>query len=114
MIKDIEQAHAALADALWWLKGFGAIKRKSAATDLSEQLREVRIWLGRITDGYVRRLGDEKVVVITYGDFERLFDGLRENATDADRADGRAAAEMLLSQYGAEAREARNAPDIPF
>jgi hypothetical protein len=116
MIKDVEQAHAALADALWWLKGFSsALPENPDARAMAESLRQVREYLTRIADGWVRRIGAERAFVMSYADFEVLYDGIAHpRSTDTDRE--RAAEKMraLLAQYQAEACEAAANPQIPF
>jgi len=122
MIRTNEQAHAHLADALWWLRGLSAAFRdtgegeENQAKSLANKLLEVRQWLDRVSDGKVRRIGDEKAVVLTYAEFELLLDAFPTHSDPAPAEVGhaRAALRVILSEYQIEAASARNDPDIPF
>lgn len=117
MIKDVEQAHAALADALWWLRGFASAAPDNPETrDMAEGLRQVREYLDRIKGGWVRRIGDEQAVVITYAEFERLYDALAHPAaSEADKPAAVEALKAIMHAYQAESAAARKRSDeIPF
>lgn len=117
IVRDIEHARDMLADALWWLKGFAA----AATSDhddivygLSEGLREVRVWLESLQSGHVRRLGDERAIVLTYPEVETLLDGLREHAPPRHRQIALGTLRAVFDSYQAEARAARDAIDQAF
>ena len=116
MIKDVELAHAALADALWWLKGFASANPDNPdARAMAESLREVREYLNRIANGCVHRIGDERAFVMSYADFEVVYDGIAHpRSTDADREKAAEKMRALLRQYQVEAQEASANPQIPF
>ena len=118
MMRNLDQAQDALADALWWLKGFAAGQEDGTeARDLSDKLRLVREYLDNIAEGWVRRIGDERAVVVTYAEFERLIDAFpRSLQLDEEQEAGRATVRAVLAKYQLEAREARDRanPEIPF
>lgn len=119
MIRDIEQAHAALADAIWWLKGFAAARPSDVDEGAGEhrhmeaRLQDVRNWLHSLTTGSFRRLGDERAIVLTYGEFERLVDASRPGSTRADIELAGETVRTVLDAYRDEAMRSRNL-DIPF
>jgi len=112
-----EAADNALADALWWFRGFKAAQSPDASDatfDMQAKLLETRNWLKRLAEGKSRVLGigePEQAVVITYAELERLFDGLRGGI--ADREVGIATAKQILTEYQAEHRAARKS-EVPF
>jgi hypothetical protein len=121
MMRDIDQATDRLADVLWWLKGFdaardGPFSEPNDASSLAEKIRTVREYLVELQDGSIRRLGDEKAVVLTYAEFESVSDALRPGATPADVDLARAAIAKIFQTYGREARASRAGKglDIPF
>ncbi|QTH19750.1 hypothetical protein HRJ34_15385 [Rhizorhabdus wittichii] len=119
MIRDIEQAHAALADAIWWLKGFAAARPASIDEGAGEhrqmeaRLQDVRNWLHSLTTGSFRRLGDEKAIVMTYAEFERFVDAARPAATWDDLKLASDTAKTILDAYRDEATRSRGL-EIPF
>lgn len=118
IIRNIEAASEALADAIWWFKGFAAA-RPPAMDDgsgehvaLEGQLLEVRQFLHSINRASIRRMGEETAVVLSFAEFERLVDAVRVPRP----AEIQAAAntiEAVLAEYRSEEASARN-PDIPF
>lgn len=116
MIKTVDQAHAALADALWWLKGFAAASEgHSEARAMADDLREARNYLDRIAEGQVRRIGDEKAIVLTYAEFEALYDFVSHlDATEGEKERAVTTVRDVLAQYQREADIARTLPEIPF
>ena len=119
MIRDIEQAHAALADAIWWLKGFAAARPPSIDEGsgdhvvMENRLQEVRNWLHSLAQGSFRRIGDEKAIVMTYAEFERFIDAARPQATWEDLNLAAETGRTILAAYRDEAARSRNL-DIPF
>ena len=120
MIRTVDKAHGVIADMVWWLKGFCAARPPSidegdgAHLTLRDQLGEVRQWLGRIERAEVRRIGDEQAVVLRYGEFEQIYDGLAHpGGTLEDRAAARTVVKRILSEYQIEAASERNL-DAPF
>lgn len=119
-----EQSDALLADATWWLKGFRAGAQQIEAWGNSDPtdgigcgLLAVRDWLSRLARGKRRVLGmDDRnlAVVLTEAEFERLYDGLRGHAGDADRALARETAETIWREFVAERREPKEDGQIPF
>lgn len=122
MIRDLERAHAPLADAIWRFKGFDAARPPASIHDgptseagsLALQLREVREFLNDLADGRIRRLGDEKAVVLTYAEFDVLVDSIRPDATERDRKRAERVADVVLNALLDEARDTRNRSEIPF
>lgn len=117
-IRDAEIARDKLADALWWLRGFSAAAETGvdeAAHRLAEELSEVREYINALQHGNVRRLGDEKAIVLTYGEFERLVDASRTGAVREDLADAQRTVHEVLNEYRREAEQARKSNlDLPF
>jgi hypothetical protein len=115
MITDIARAGEQIADAIWWFKGFaaanvpacGMMNPDNDASSLAEQLREIRIFLDRIKDGKVRRLGEEKAIVLTYAEFERIYDYVAHpRAGEAEKADAVLTIRQVLDDYHRERRDA--------
>ncbi|MBB4859674.1 hypothetical protein HNO88_003003 [Novosphingobium chloroacetimidivorans] len=111
-----EDADNALADALWWFRGFRAAQPTEASDatfDMQSKLLDARNWLKRLAEGKRRVLGlgePEQGIVITYAEFERLYDGLRHGIED--REVGVATAKQILEEYRAELRGTK--PGVPF
>lgn len=117
VIRDKDQAVASLADAIWWLKGFGAAAssdHEDTVVQLGASLREVRLWIDSIERGSVRRIGDEKAVVLTYGEFETLLDAFLTKPERAHEALLAASTvKRVLEQYNLERTSALDL-DAPF
>lgn len=118
--RTITQIDDALADMVWWIKGFCAARPPAidegdgAHLTLRDQLSEVRRWLGKVERGEVRRLGDETAIVLKFGEFEQIYDALAHpNGTIEDRLAARAVVKAILAEYQREDQSARN-PDAPF
>lgn len=114
-------ADNALADALWWLRGFEAATTSDhddTVRRLWTGLRAIRVWLNEAATGDHRLLGTtdrHRAVVITEAEFERMHDGLR-GLTNEDRELGLSTSHAILAAFQREAVEIANAsnPDIPF
>lgn len=123
MTDNHETASAALADAIWWFKGYRAGAQQIEAWSMSDPtegmgdaLRGVREWLGQMAQGKRRVLGTDKrslAMVMTEAEFERLFDGLHTHSGEADRALARETAERILNEFRAEWRKQPD-EDLPF
>lgn len=119
MIRDIEAARDALADAVWWLKGFAAARPASIDEgpgehrDLEAKLGEVSTFLASINRASIRRLGEETAVVLSFAEFERLVDAVRLPRL-AETIAATQVIEQVLAEYQAQDRAARNSSDIPF
>jgi len=110
-IRDAEIARDKLADALWWLRGFSAAAETGTdevAHRLAEELADVREYINELQYGAVRRIGDEKAVVLTYAEFERLVDACRPDAHREDLNLAHTTIRAVLKQYGEEAQRARD------
>lgn len=79
-----EQADSALADAIWWFRGYKASRptdEYDQSFDLGTALLSARTWLKRLARGKTRLLGlneREQGVALTYYEFEVIFDALRD------------------------------------
>lgn len=119
MIRDVEEAREALADAVWWLKGFAAARPPSIDEgagehrELEAKLGEVRRFLSRINRADVRRLGEETAIVLSFAEFERLVDAVRVPRL-AETVAATQTIEKVLAEYRAEDDAARRGDDIPF
>ena len=117
-IETADQAHAKLADAFWWLRGFEASTTSDhddIARELWTGLRDVREYLNRIASGYVRRIGDEQAIVLTYAEFEAIYDFVGHlNANEEEKGRAVVACRTILDAYQQEARRARELPEIAF
>lgn len=123
MIRDHEQADSALADALWWLKGFAAAAPNEHASDtaagMADSLREIRQWLGSLSLGDKRLLGTNErcfAVVLTEHEYEVLVDGLRSDRSSEDHAQAANYAAKITNQLNEERKrfvDDRN-PEVPF
>lgn len=118
MIRDIESADAALADAIWWLKGFAAARPASVDEGSGEHLsleskvREVRAFLNSVNRASIRRMGEETAVVLSFAEFERLVDAVRV-PRPKEIKDAIETVEKVLAEYRMEEHSARNL-DAPF
>lgn len=119
-VKTAERAHGVIADMVWWLKGFAAARPPSidegdgAHLKLRDDLGEVRRWLARIEQGKTRRIGDEQAIVMTYAEFEVIYDGLRRGVNLVERTAARDVVVKVLGQYQRECIDARNCDELPF
>lgn len=119
MIRDIEAARDAIADAVWWFKGFAAARPASIDEgagehrELEAKLGKVRHFLSRINRADVRRLGEETAVVLSFAEFERLVDAVRVPRL-GETAMAIQTIEKVLAEYRAEDEAARRGDDIPF
>lgn len=119
MIRDIETAREALADALWWFKGFAAARPASIDEGAGEHLNlerkigEVRRFLNSVNRASIRRLGEETAIVLSFAEFERLVDAVRVPRL-AETATAIQTIEKVLAEYRAEDAAFRNADHIPF
>ena len=116
----VKDADNALADMVWWIKGFCAARPPSvdesdgAHLTLRDQLGEVRRWLGKVERAEVRRLGEETAIVLRFGEFEQIYDALAHpSGTLEDRLMARHMVKAILAEYQREDASARN-PDVPF
>ncbi|WP_374139445.1 hypothetical protein [Sphingomonas sp.] len=117
---DHKEADSALADLLWWHKGFAAAHGIAAASgqglpandpDLEGRARRVREWISALCVGQRRTLGlddRDRAIVITEAEFERLFDGLKFHDQEADYKIAAETAVNILQQARAEWQEAAN------
>ena len=111
-----EQADSALADMIWWFRGFRAATVNSdplAPTDQTFDLAgaalTTRTWLKRLARGKARLLGindSERAIVLTEAEFDTIFDGLREGAIDCVLP-ARELVMRVLREFQAEANELR-------
>jgi hypothetical protein len=116
-ILDIKDACDRLADIIWWHKGFNAACREEERNDVGERAREVRSFLDRVSEGDVRRLGEETVIVLKFHEWEAITDFLLMRPAGAsERAVAISTVQKIHQQYQDEDRlwrESKN-PDIPF
>ncbi|AJA07417.1 hypothetical protein SKP52_02410 [Sphingopyxis fribergensis] len=119
MIRDIEAAREALADALWWFKGFAAARPASIDEgagehlDLERKIGEVRNFLTSVNQASIRRMGEETAVVLTFAEFERLVDAVRIPRL-AETQIAIQTIEQVLAEYREEEHAARRGDEIPF
>ena len=125
---DSAAADEALADVVWWLKGFQAAQPAdpmgagdTTPGELHRAVSSVRDWLRRLSSGRRRTLVfygstvagvQDARVVVTEGEIERLHDALREGAPTDERAMARALTTSLLDALSSETKRAD--PDTPF
>lgn len=118
MIRNIQAADDALADAIWWFKGFAAARPPAMDEGSGEHvalegnLKEVRHFLNSINRASIRRLGEETAIVLTFAEFERLVDAVRV-PRPAEIQAAISTVEAVLSAYQTEEQSARNL-DAPF
>jgi hypothetical protein len=118
MIRDIQGADDALADAIWWFKGFAAARPASIDEGSGEhvalegKIREVRAFLTSVNRASIRRLGEETAIVLTFAEFERLVDAVRV-PRPKEIKDAIETVEKVLAEYRMEEHSARNL-DAPF
>lgn len=122
MIRDIEAARDALADALWWMKGFAAAQTDQTsmgaieARDMENKIGDVRRFLNEVNHATIRRMGEETAIVLSFSEFERLVDAVRVPRL-AETNIAIKTIENVLAEYRAEEkrhREAQRNPNIPF
>lgn len=125
MIRDQESAAGALADAIWWFKGFAAAQpefERATPAHLAENLRLARLWLEGLTCGGYRLLGVHDsafAIALTEAEFEQLWDALRTDGSKQgaeEREAVRARLKPVLDQFNAERRalaDSRNM-EVPF
>lgn len=123
MIRDHEQADSALADALWWLKGFAAAApnehASNTAAGMAESLRDIRQWLGSLSLGDKRLLGTNErcfAVVLTEHEYEVLIAALRSERSSEERADAAHYAAKITNQLNEERKRFVDDgnPEVPF
>ena len=118
VIRNIEVANEALADAIWWFKGFAAARPPAMDEGsgehvaLENKLREVRQFLHSIDRASIRRLGEETAIVLSFAEFERLVDAVRV-PRPAEMQAAIDTIETVLAQYRIEEQSARSL-DTPF
>jgi len=118
MIRNIEAANEALADAVWWFKGFAAARPPAMDEGsgehiaLESKLQEVRHFLNSINRASIRRLGEETAIVLTFAEFERLVDAVRV-PRPAEIQSAINTVEAVLAEYRVEESSARDL-DAPF
>lgn len=109
-----EQADNALADAIWWFRGYKASRPTDdydQSFDLGGALHSARTWLKRLARGKTRLFGlteREEAVALTYGEFEVLYDALRERATAQDRDLGQELVKRVLDEISVERKADRD------
>lgn len=122
MIRDIEAARDALADALWWFKGFAAARPPSIDEgagehrDLERKIGDVREFLTSINRASIRRMGEETAIVLSFAEFERIADAIR-GYNPVERMSAIQTVETVFAEYSAEEkrhREDQRNPNIPF
>lgn len=121
MVNDHEAAAGALADAIWWLKGFAAAQPaedRTTVQELERALCEARIWLARLARGQTRLLGtydNAFAVVLTEAELETVWDGLRSGADAIERREAQDRLRPVLDQFTKERREASTRDrGVPF
>ena len=111
-------ADNALAEAIWWLKGFRAAHPDSDPTcGMEDGLRAARDWLSGLAHGRTRLLGlsdHAQGLALTEHEFEVMYDGLRATADDAEREQAIKVIKNVLDAMGAERIEARREPEPWF
>lgn len=122
MIKSVEHALGVLADGIWWFKGFAAARPPAIDEGCGEHqalengLREIRLWLARVTEGKVRRLGDDATgsIVLTYPEFEAIYDFVGHlNSGEAEKERAVSTVRRVIEEYRHEEASATN-PEVPF
>lgn len=116
-----EKADNLLADAIWWLRGFRAahpvdMMDCDPTQGLGDALLNVRNWLVKLSLGRARIIGANErqvAVVMTEGEFEQLFDGLRVDAAEEDLLLARTKVAAILQEFRHERASAFN-PEVPF
>lgn len=125
MIKDHQQADEQLADALWWLRGFAAAQPaddRATPLHMADSLREVRVWLRRLSEGLTRLIGTDDrsfAIALTEAEFEQLWDAARAPDDESGAAERRETVERLrpiLTKFTEERRAFADArtKELPF
>lgn len=116
-----DKADNILSDAIWWLRGFRAahpvdMMDSDPTQGLGDALLNVRNWLVKLSLGRARTIGTNErqvAVVMTEGEFEQLFDGLRVGADEEDMLMARTKAAAILQEFQHELASAFS-PETPF
>jgi len=106
---------AALADAIWWFKGYVAASNADVTEGLVGRLRRGRQWIERLSFGDSRLIGTsehQQAFAITEREFEQVMDALHPRSTKADREIAEAMLRRVHSKVIGE-RSARD-PEVPF
>lgn len=110
-----DAADSALADAIWWFKGYVAGSSTDVTDGVIDRLRRARQWIDKLASGDARLIGTderEQAFAITEREFEQIMDALHPRSTKADRE----IAESMLRRVHSKVTSER-APqdlDIPF
>lgn len=108
------QHDAALADIIWWLKGFSAAcppdfgepsEAQKDATRLAAGAQAIRDWLDVLAAGQMRLIGRGEhcySIVLSDEEFWIVHDGLSPNATKDRRGQARATISDIWKQAGDE------------
>ena len=119
---DPTTADNALADVLWWLKGFAAAnppEERGEVAAMAENLRQIRQWLGSLEIGDKRLLGQNEhtfACVVTENELEVIIEGLHVQAPGSDRERSLEKARAIYQQFFGERRALLNSrnPEVPF
>lgn len=118
---DLIEADLALADAFWWLRGFGAANpAEDSAGQAGDGIGRARATIQKLTSGdaiVVRAWGEHHDkqgfrIVISEAEFDRIFDGLRSSDPN-DVKDGLACATALRDRAMKEIKQILQ-PEMPF
>ena len=118
---DPTTADNALADVLWWLKGFAAAhppEERGEVAAMAENLRQIRQWLGSLEIGDKCLLGQNEFTfacVLTEHELEVIIDGLRSTDGPSMLA-ALEKTQAIYKQFDGERRALLNGrnPEIPF
>jgi hypothetical protein len=117
-----ETTDSALADALWWFRGFAATRQTGEHDQtfgLAEKLKRARSWLNSLASGEKRLVGlheRELGIVLTEGEFEMVYDALRFG----DRTPKEEVEQIVgklryaYERFSTERSAMKYDPDIPF
>lgn len=125
MTKNIKEADDYLADAYWWLKGFAEARPTVCGMDagtgesesLSRKIGDVRVFLVRVNEGRIRRLGDETAIVLSFAEWERICDFLLIKPDDRREQEiATNTARTVHDEYREQEKHWRESqrPDAPF
>lgn len=122
MIRNQYEADNALADALWWLKGYAAAASGEAQDDaqaMAEKLSDARRWLNDLTDGSKRMLGINErqlAIALTENEYEVIVDGLHDKENSGERLQALEITKPITAQLREERLSliASQSGEVPF
>lgn len=105
-INEAQEAHDALADVLWWMRGYAAATSDHVAHGMVDKLLNIQQWIDAVKWAGIRRLGDETAIVVKFSEWEKICDFLIQQQRPTELEIAMGVARQVHGEYRKEAEQA--------